>query len=165
MSCKTIVRAWMLLSVSTMLVGSPPPLQAAGVPCKKVVEELDRIVSRHGSEAADAFRVSRRLRVDRLWVERCAEVYGRRLRHTASTSDLEREKYEEGRESQEPEEVGREERGAGEEPLAEAAEEQERRSRVQKIPPTMHEWDPALSNEWDPVFRPDWAPFVREENE
>ena len=156
--------ASMVFCASIMLLGSPSAVQAASIPCKTVVAELDRVISQSGSHEPDSFRVARRLGVDRLWVERCAEVYGRRLKHTASTSDLEREKYEEQREAEEPSEIGREEKEAGgEASSSQVPEEEEKRSRVQKVPPTMHEWDPTLTGEWDPVFKSDWEPFLREE--
>ena len=57
----------------------PLPVVAQRIPCTDVLRELHR-VERYGAlHGGDAGRIGKSLGTSADWVERCAEVYGRRL--------------------------------------------------------------------------------------
>ena len=125
------------------------------VPCNTVVGEIDRADELAGSAPADPVEVAERLRTDPFWVERCAQVYGRRL--AARPRGENREDRSEAWESEELEEIAPEERAAqGELYPGDVAEEKTRK----KLPGEMREWNPTVTHEWDPVMPPEWEPFL-----
>jgi hypothetical protein len=121
---------------------------------------LDRTTSSDAVyEGADPIGVGRRLGVEPLWVERCAETYGRRLSRKAPGVGISAETLAERWESQEPEEVGEEEIEArGDIPQQPLEGVENRKS----IPDSAHEWEVDVGHTWQPTMPPLWAPALHD---
>ncbi|MFI5398430.1 MAG: hypothetical protein ACHQ9S_23090 [Candidatus Binatia bacterium] len=77
------------------------------VPCDQVVSHIDKdLKPRH---VTDIVRIAKEMHTSVLWVERCMESYGRRVREETHHNAEEREQLLETWEEDEPEEVGPEE--------------------------------------------------------
>jgi len=100
--------------------------------------------------------IGEKLKVEPSWVERCAQVYGRRLGARSGpggSTDDDSEAWE----ADEPDELAPEERAAqGEVYEGQLPAEKPRKD----LPGTMREWNPTVTHEWDPVMPPEWEPFI-----
>jgi len=131
------------------------------IPCSQVVSEMDRMAaSAPVYEGADPIAVGRRLGVEPHWVKQCAETYGRRLSRNPPGVGISPEALEEQWESQEPEEVAKEELDAKgdipQQPLDDISK------RPKSIPDHAHSWEPNVGHTWSPSMPPLWAPAIHD---
>jgi hypothetical protein len=102
--------------------------------------------------------------VDPLWIERCAQIYGRRLAREPRRAGLSKEEQDLVWESEEPEESSPEELEArGEEYFHEIPDDAQDRARLRRYKPgttTSNEWQPFVTHEWSPDTGPDWQPSL-----
>jgi len=133
--------------------------QARRPPCNEVVAEIDRVEEVGALEKADPVEVGGRLKTEPAWVERCAQVYGRRLVRKAPGQD--HEDRSERWESEEQEEIGIDERAAqGEIYPGDQPEEKTRK----KLSGEEREWNPTLTHEWNPLMGHEWEPFLLDDD-
>jgi hypothetical protein len=111
-------------------------------------------------EGADPIKVARHLKVEPLWVERCAETYGRRLSHKAPGVGVSPEALLERWESDEPEELAREEIEARDDIPQQPLEDIDKRPK--SIDDSAHEWNVNIGNTWSPTMPPLWAPAIHD---
>ncbi len=123
-----------LVVLVVLAVGASSHVSAGRVGCAQVVAEIDHITGRRGSYRPDASRIARKLGVDRAWVYRCAELYGRRMSRRPAMRDGVQEELEAGWENDEPEEKGPEEVGEDGEALTRPAKPSPQRKH--QAPPT-----------------------------
>lgn len=111
-------------------------------------------------EGADPIKLGRQLGVEPLWVQRCAETYGRRLARNAPGVGVSPEIVFERWESEEPEEIAREEIETEgdivQQPLGDIDK------RPKSIPDSAHEWRPNIGNTWSPTMPPLWGPAIHD---
>lgn len=79
------------------------------IPCEQVIAHIDH--DPKPNHATDAVRIARQMHISVLWVDRCMEAYGRRMKQEVHKSAEAREQRLESLEEDEPEEVGSEELG------------------------------------------------------
>jgi hypothetical protein len=79
------------------------------VPCEQVIAHIDH--ERKPKHVTDAAEIARQMHTSVLWVDRCMQAYGRRMKQDVHNSAEAREHRLESLEEDEPEEVGSEELG------------------------------------------------------
>lgn len=79
------------------------------IPCEQVIAHIDH--NPKPDHVTDAVRIARQMHTSVLWVDRCMEAYGRRMKQEVHNSAEAREHRLESLEEDEPEEVGSEELG------------------------------------------------------
>jgi hypothetical protein len=151
---------------AVLFVGAAPvgEAQTRRVPCAEVLGRIDRVVSRGGPAAADPIKLGKTMKVDPLWIERCAQVYGRRLSRPPRRAGLSKEEQDEVWESEEPEEFAREEFETRDEVyFHEIPDDRRDRARLRRFKPdttTSNEWQPFVTHEWNPDTGAEWRPFL-----
>jgi len=130
-------------------------------PCAEVVHEMNHLANAGSARGNDAEHLARRLKTTPLWVEKCASIYGRRLRNVPTDSD-ERVRREEKWESEEATEVGREELEAQGDVLTRAPRERDR-ARQRQMNQVQQEWEPVEHAPWEPNLGHDWNPYLVDE--
>ncbi len=141
------------------------PVLARRIPCTEVLSELDHIVSQPGVASPDPIKVARRLDTEPAWVERCAALFGRRLKRNAPTHGLSPEDEEERWESEEPEEQAPEDKEArGENYFPQLENDTKDRRNLKKFNgDSSNEWDITEHDPWQPDTGKEWTPFLRDE--
>jgi hypothetical protein len=153
-------RLLLAIALASSLLALPRPVHAGRIPCSDVIAEVDRSSSEDGVyKGADPVQVARRLKVPPLWVERCAETYGRRLKRSAPLG-VSPEILTERWESDEPEEVGKEELEAKGDVFQQPLEDVDKRP--ENIPDSTHVWSPDVGNTWSPTMPPLWGPAIHD---
>jgi hypothetical protein len=142
-------------------LAGPGPVLGGRIPCNEVIAEIDRTTTRAEIyEGADPITVGRHLGVEPLWVERCAETYGRRLSRKAPGVGVSPEVLFERWESEEPEEIAREEIEAKDDIPQALLEDIDKRPK--SIPDSTHQWSPDIGNTWSPTMPPLWGPVIHD---
>jgi hypothetical protein len=153
-----------LLTALVWLAPSELKAQARRVPCSEVLSRLDRVVSRRGPAAADPIKLGQSIGVDPRWIERCAQVYGRRLSREPRRAGVSREEQDIIWESQEADEYAREEfETRDEDYFDEIPNDKQDRGRLRRFKPsttTSNEWEPFVTHEWSPNTGHEWQPFL-----
>jgi hypothetical protein len=131
------------------------------MPCSEVIAAMDRTTAEAKRyEGGDPIKLGRQLGVEPLWVERCAETYGRRLVRKAPGVGTSPEVVFERWESEEPDEISREELEAEgdivQQPLGDI------NKRPKRISDAAHEWSPNIGNTWSPTMPPLWGPAIHD---
>lgn len=111
-------------------------------------------------EGVNPIEIARQLKIEPLWVERCAETYGRRLSRSAPGVGVAPEVVFERWESAEREEVGKEEIEAKGDIPQQPLEDIDKRPKV--IPDSAHQWSPDIGNTWSPRMPPLWGPVIHD---
>jgi hypothetical protein len=151
------------------LLGLPAPAPAQGRPdCALVLRKLHDISGHDGAGTPDAEKVAKKLDTDADWVERCAQSYGRRVKHhdavLAGDSDKE---FSEKREVEEFDEISREEREtAGDKyfTVIEDDDAERRRLRASRDEDTSDEWEEMVTHEWEPNLGHAWQPYLNDDD-
>lgn len=139
----------------------PAPVHAGRVPCSDVIAEMDRSTTEERIyEGADPVKIGRHLGVEPLWVERCAETYGRRLSRQPPGIGISHEALTERWESDEPEEIGKEEIEAKGDIPQQPLEDIDKRPK--SIPDSAHEWNVNIGKTWSPTMPPLWGPAIHD---
>jgi len=138
-----------------LLVG---PASAQRIPCTEVVHEMNRLSGAGSSRGDDAEHLARRLNTTPQWVEKCASIYGRRLKTLPMDSD-ERVRREEEWESEEPIEVGREELETQGDVFSRSARDRDR-ARQREMSRLQQEWEPVEHQPWEPNLGHAWNPYL-----
>lgn len=153
-----------LLAVLLWLAPSTLAAQTRRIPCSEVLHRLDRVVTRRGPAAADPIKLGKSINVDPLWIERCAQVYGRRLSRSPRRAGVSREEQDLIWESEEADEYAREEFETRDEEYFHSIpnDKQDRRRlrRMKSDMTTSNEWEPFLTHEWSPDAGHTWRPFL-----
>jgi hypothetical protein len=131
---------------------------AQRIPCSEVMHEINRLSGAGSSRHDDAEYLARRLKTSLVWVEKCASIYGRRLKTVPLDSD-ERVRREELWESEEPVEVGRDELEARGEALSRVTRERDR-ARQRQMNQLHQEWEPAEHEPWESNLGHTWNPYL-----
>lgn len=160
MSPSRIVCAFFPLAVLAL----PSPVLAHRIPCTDVLSELDHIVSQPGVTTPDPLKVARRLETEPSWVERCAALYGRRVKRDVPTHGLTREEEEERWESEEPEEQAPEDKEArGENYFPQLENDAKDRRELKRFnADSSNEWDIQEQKPWEPDTGKEWTPFLHD---
>lgn len=155
-------RFLLAVTLSSGLLAVPGPAHGGRIPCSEVVAEMDRITTSADGiyDGADPIQIARHLKVEPLWVERCAATYGRRLSRKAPGVGIAPEALSERWESQEPEEIGKEEIEAKGDIPQEPLEDIDKRPK--SISDSAHEWRPDIGNTWSPTMPPLWGPAIHD---
>lgn len=142
-----------------MVAGVALPASGQKVPCPSVVREMHRIELRNGNRAPTAELVAKSLGTSAAWVERCAETYGRRLQVDELASDR-RERYERDWESNEAEEVGREERETADDVVVDVIPRYRDKRRQRGFRANEQDWLPEEHDPWEPNAGRQWSPYL-----
>jgi hypothetical protein len=137
------------------------PAAAGRVPCTSVIGALDRLDDSDG-RAPEAESVARALGTDPAWVERCAQVYGRKVIAPPAGEDFGREDRAERWEEEEAEELSVEEKQARGDVYPGHAEDEKRRPR--KFGEDAHEWEPNLQKPWNLEMHEGWQPTLLDDD-
>ena len=146
-------------------LGLPAPAPAQGRPdCAAVLRKLHDASGRGGARVPDADKVAKRLGTDADWVERCAQSYGRRVKHqqAALAGDSDRE-FSEKREIEEFDEIAREEKEtAGDKyyTVIDNDDIERRQLRASRDEDTSDDWEPTVTHEWEPNLGHAWQPVL-----
>jgi hypothetical protein len=106
--------------------------------------------------------VARTLETDALWVQRCAQTYGRRVTVAPPSEDFNREDQAERWEGEEPEDLAPEEKQARGDVYPGQIEDEKRRPR--KFGEDAHEWQPAMQKPWETEMHDDWQPTLLDDD-
>jgi hypothetical protein len=136
--------------------------QAGRIPCTAVLSELDRLADETGGEPPGAERVARTLKTDSLWVQRCAQTYGRRVTVAPSGEDFNREDQAERFEAEEAQELAPEEKQARGDVYPGQVEDEKRRPR--KFGEDAHEWEPFMQKPWEAEMQEGWQPTLLDDD-
>jgi hypothetical protein len=156
-------------------LAAPVRAPAQGRPdCADVLRAMHPRVGHKGPEIVDSYKIAEKLGVQADWVERCAQTYGRRVKprqdekHPALEGDSE---VVEQRESEEYDEVSREEKETAGDKYFTVIENDERdRKRLEDVRnQDMIEWKPEENetHEWKPdeeEQRP-WRPAMHDDED
>lgn len=151
------------LAALALVVCSATTALAGRVPCTAVLGALDRLAG-DGLEAKppDAEHVARALGTNPHWVQRCAQVYGRRVTVPPRSEDFYSEDQEERWEAEEEEEVAPEERQASGDTYEGQIPDEKRRPR--KFGEDAWEWEPSLQKPWSPEMQDGWQPTLLDDD-
>ncbi len=144
------------LCVALLVLGSSP-MSGQNVPCHEVLRELHRSELGGRIRGTEAGRVAAKLRTSSAWVDRCATVYGRRLKDREQATKR-RESQEPIWELHEPGEIGREELEAGEVVIQSAPYKD--KARLRAFVEREEDWQPFQANEWQPNPGKKWSPYL-----
>jgi hypothetical protein len=146
------------------MLSFPAVVSAGRVPCHEVLSELDRVAARSPGRVPGAERIARRLGTHPLWIERCAQIYGRRVRISVPPDGQTLEDYAEHWESTELDEVAPEEKRAQGEVYEGDVKDEKRLPR--KFNADAHEWlpDDSMQKPWVPRMQRGWQPTLLDDD-
>ena len=152
--------------VLAALTAMPEPSVAQGRPdCTKVLRKMHRASSRGSSP--DAQKIARALGVESAWVERCAEVYGRKVK-TDDTKDRNAEgQFSERVEEQFLENLAREEKDTlGDTYFTVIDNDLQDRRKLKRVreADSINEWEPMETHEWGPNLGHQWRPYMHDDD-
>ena len=170
------MRQWILGLLAVLSLGAalvlPLRASAQGRPdCATVLRKLHEARGRKGSQAPDSVKIAEKIGTDAEWVERCAESYGRRLKHTKTKSEARDPDLEttlkERLEEQEYDEVSREEKatlGDHYVTIIENDDPDRKNLHATRNEDTVNEWEPYVTHEWEPNLGHAWEPFLLDDD-
>ncbi len=131
---------------------------AQRIPCGTVLRELHRVEVRGSTDGGDPGRIAKSLGTTSAWVEKCAAVYGRRLK-TDLGARSRREAQERVWEEREPEEVAREERLTEGDVVVDPAPYRDK-VRQRGFSRSKEDWEPYQHRAWGPNTGKQWSPYL-----
>lgn len=134
------------------------PALAQKVPCSKVLRRLNTAELKGDVRGADPRRVAIALGTSEAWVERCAAVYGRRLR-LDSDEVRHREDYDPKWESDEVDETSREELETSGD-VAYDPNPYRDKARQRAFLRNRRDWVPFEHTPWEPNTGHEWSPYI-----
>ena len=135
----------------------PRPVLAQKVPCTTVLRELHRAERFGALRGGDPGRIAKTLGTSADWVERCADVYGRRLQ--ARAGGQRRAQRELAWESDEYEEVAAEEIETDGDVVVDPPRYRDK-VRQREFTRRDEDWEPYTQDAWKPNTGKKWAPDV-----
>jgi hypothetical protein len=127
-----------------------------------VLGEMDRLSPEADGAPPAAEKIARSLDTDPVWVQRCAQTYGRRVTLAPRGEDDDRGDRAERWESEEPEELAPEEKRASGDVYPGQIEDDKRRPR--KWGEDAHEWQPSMQKPWEAEMQDEWQPTLLDDD-
>lgn len=166
MRCSTMASMSSIATAVLVLVLSTSASFAQRVPCTEVLRKLSRVEGVGIRGADDSHQVAKSLGTTSSWVEKCASLYGRRLRSRPGSRSR-REAEERYWEQNEPEEIAREDRETDGDVIVDPAPYRDKaRQRGFSLSKNLdsfedpeHLWSPYEHQPWSPNTGKRWSPY------